>query len=519
MATRRHRKRIAAKRHYEERSKMLGIAALWCALLLIPLTLYRVRYHGAVDSLTAMDEAQVARNLAMGEGFVTNIIRPQLHAVMPRFTKLPDLVNSPLRIWLLSHFAETRGGDVDISFDGALIKLSSFFYFATALLLFYAGKKVCGFRTSFYASLIYLFSLPVLQGTTTGTRESLLAFMVTLLFFTLFFNRDRSFILSLLTGALIGLCYLGSYPMLILIVPVTVHILRRDYPQKYRHAAALLGGLACVALPWMVRNACCGGNFITGQPLSTFFLADPGIMVNHDPSLGMKLRLQLTHYYGRVLTKYLSVGFVFYFLSVLFRGEDEGVDRYRMLSFTGLLCAGGIAACTTGGEEGISAFFPLGVLFGTNAFFELFRGMQTGSPRRFQRVRCAYLLIHMIPLVSLLLLDTRTAREGAHRRNQKIRTISDMVGFTHPGDIIMTNAPGWISYYGGAYTLPLPRTENELQQWKTRFAKLNFAALCPYGSSGEWKRMVSEENRVPAWFIGRRAYRYPGGEFFIRAEE
>ena len=69
------------------------------ALVLIPLGLMvlvmAVKYQG-LQLPEAWDHAQLARNVAAGKGWVTDVGRPVSLAVIPRFPDHPDLLNAPL---------------------------------------------------------------------------------------------------------------------------------------------------------------------------------------------------------------------------------------------------------------------------------------------------------------------------------------------------------------------------------------------------------------------------------------
>ena len=86
------------------------VAAVLAAALL-SLTYTASQFRG-LEKREAMDQAQLARHLARGDGFVTSVIRPlsvwqlQQHGWAQSDPRLlsqhPDLVNAPLYPWLLA---------------------------------------------------------------------------------------------------------------------------------------------------------------------------------------------------------------------------------------------------------------------------------------------------------------------------------------------------------------------------------------------------------------------------------
>ena len=101
----------------------------------------------------------------------------------------------------------------------------------------------------------------------------------------------------------------------------------------------------------------------------------------------------------------------------------------------------------------------------------------------------------------------------------RLRAMADMHGRMHAGEIVMTNAPAWMAYYGEFNALSLPSDGAELRRWEQAFGQLRFAAVCPYGPVDGVAEMVLKRHIVPAWFISEKAQVYPGGEVFFSAAD
>ena len=57
-------------------------------------------------------DVKVARNLSREGGYTTNILRPYLYHLMPRFTKPADIVHPPLYVWLMTRIPSLRKAQI-----------------------------------------------------------------------------------------------------------------------------------------------------------------------------------------------------------------------------------------------------------------------------------------------------------------------------------------------------------------------------------------------------------------------
>lgn len=516
---RRHRvyRQIEGKKRYEHRAKTLVSVSILILILAFPISVYKAKMPMLIDVPSAMDVAQVARNLARGGGFTTNIIQPGLYSAMPRFTKPPDIVNPPLHIWLLSWLPGMRKGNILASPDSAVTNLTSFFYLVAALFLFLVERRMCGNKIAVPATLICLFSVPLLRAAVSGTGETISAAMITLLFAMVHVDKNQSFLYSFLIGAVLGLCYLTSYVYLVMLVPVIAYKVARGGGALGRHLIATGVGVVAVASPWMFRNMHFGGNALLAQSFSSVALSSAEAA--GAATVWGKLYLQFIALYGKFLVEYGGLfALVFFLISPLVRSESEGSQESKVFLWTGLGLVFLFSMLGKAEPASLMAFLPGTILVGCRTFMELISRAGGGSPLFRSRVLAIFVALNLVPYATAVLSAPPPAN-ALRKQDLRLRSMTDMHGMMHAGEIMMTNAPEWMAYYGEFNTLPLPRSGDELRRWENEFGHLRFAAVCPYGVRDPLATMILGRHVVPTWFISDKTHIYPGGEnFFVSAE-
>ena len=516
---RRHRvyRQIEGKKRYEHRAKAVVSVSFLVLILAFPLSVYKAKIAAVIDVPSAMDVAQVARNLACGGGFTTNIIQPNIYSALPRFTKPPDIVNPPLHVWLLAWLPGMGKGTTLTPPDSTVINFSSFFYLLTAMFVFMLERRICGNKTFSIAALICLFSMPLLRAAVSGDGETLCAAMITLLFLMVYIDKNQSFLYSFLVGAVLGLCYLTSYVFLAMLIPLIAHKIARGGEGLLRHLGAVIVGVIVVSIPWMLRNMHFGGNVLIAQPFYAVFLGSE--KAAGAATVGAKLYLQFFQFYGNIVREYGGVFVLaFFVISPLVRSDSPEVQGAKVFLWTGLALVFLFSMLGKGGSSALTAFLPGAILLGSKTFIDLIPRQGGDSSLFRNRVIALFIALNLMPF-AVTVLSAPAAGNALGRHEVRLRTMADMHSLMHAGEIMMTNAPEWMSYYGEFNTLPIPRSGAELKKWEDEFGHLCFAAVCPYGVRGPVENMILNGRIVPSWFINDKAHIYPEGEnFFVVAE-
>ncbi len=251
---------------------LLKRAVFAAALLVLALLIFSSRFYNLETN--GADYAQIARNLATGQGFTTSAVTPLGLTVVPRIEHHPELTRPPLWIAVLA-LAMRIGGVA----DKTVAVTSLLFLLATTLALYLIVARRLSRTAALWAAFLYFVSVPVLRQSINGLDTTFLSFLVTLLFGALMLIYERYALAaeaggesgegagrvpagwSLLTGLLVGLCWLTCYDTLLLLVVVLVFWWKLDRRRAWAHSIAALVGFLLLAMPWIIR-----GSVVAGRP-------------------------------------------------------------------------------------------------------------------------------------------------------------------------------------------------------------------------------------------------------------
>ena len=117
--------------------KWLIGAALFAIPLLLFVLYYKTTFQGLVNN-SAMDYAQIGRNLSEGRGFTTYFLRPLALTHGDNPFRQPDVNHVPLfPVFLALAFGARGATDANTAF------VSGAFYLATVPVLFWLGSRAC----------------------------------------------------------------------------------------------------------------------------------------------------------------------------------------------------------------------------------------------------------------------------------------------------------------------------------------------------------------------------------------
>ncbi|MGV3757518.1 MAG: glycosyltransferase family 39 protein [Verrucomicrobiota bacterium] len=281
---------------------VLGVLAFVFVMLL-----YNVREFQNLGTQEAMEQAQLARNIAQGKGFTTDVIRPldlfvlQQHQKSEKLTVTlpqPDLANAPAYPWLLAQWMKVGSWNYDINQEGEFNRfqpdqriayLNQLLFFVLLLFLFRLAKRL-------FDEQVAWFSVIVLGGTDLFWRFSqaglpnLLAALLIVVTMWLLTKAEQGARESkwplwkvlpflLLGGAVLGLAGLTRYSLVLLVLPALVYVFHAFEERRGVLSLTLLIGFAAVLTPWLQRNlAVCGKPFGTASyavyAASSFFPGD-----------------------------------------------------------------------------------------------------------------------------------------------------------------------------------------------------------------------------------------------------
>ena len=260
--------------------------------------IYDLREYHNFSNAEAMDAAQLARNLAEGDGYTTLFVRPLSLSLIEQhqlalnqrtvdFALMrsghPDLANPPLYPLLLAGLMKAVPFDWEIPAGVPFSRyqpevwiggLNQALFFAAIFLAFRLAKRL-------FDSAVAWISILVLAGSDVFWRFSvsgLLTLLLVVIFLGLVWwlvlaeqasqqsqpRNARLILMALLSGAMLGLGALTRYSFGWLILPVLVFFASHFGRRRIALCLAVLFAFAAVLSPWLARNhAWCGTWFGT----------------------------------------------------------------------------------------------------------------------------------------------------------------------------------------------------------------------------------------------------------------
>jgi hypothetical protein len=364
--------------------------AMFGALVLTLTLLYLFVQFRGLSSATAMDQAQIARQLAMGNGFSTQYIRPlaiwQLETAGKQIPKdeFPDFFQSPLNplinsiplklvesSWKLTPTDLVYVGDRVIAGTSILLFfLSVWIWYHVACRLFDKLIALLGCAIILLSDLMWQFSL-------SGLPQMLLLLLLSgAAWLTLKAMEKRSeFVPSLLflfgAGAVFGLMVLAHGATFWIFLGWLVFALFYFHPRGIAGLVAL-SALLIVTLPWAVRNyAVCGNplglaGYELVAPVNT---AESGYL----RSISEAPPLSGIHPFNRLKNAVfaqsekifpflgMNIVAVAFFISLLHRFKSPATSAFRLAVV--LMWLGAFVAMGLCGVEGVVSSNQFHVLF------------------------------------------------------------------------------------------------------------------------------------------------------------
>ncbi len=414
------------------------------------------------DAVTTLDLAQVARRVAAGEGFTTGFIRPVSLRFHPDWLHHPELTHPPLYIHVLAAAIRLFGAR-----DAVVAGVSILSFWALIPWLWFWGRKLFNDLTAGLAVLLCCLNPVLLRLSINGSPLPFLASLLFLLFYLLYRCRSDSRFLPAAAGAVIGLAYLTRYSCGLWILPAGLFLAAEGKPRRVRRLALLAGGAVLVALPWLIRNwATAGGPFFTldGFKPSMFSEPRPGYILWRGFSarsllvpergyfLFKKFLLGFRESYGRVLLLTGNFSSVFALLSLLHRFPDRRIDRLKYAFFGMLILECGYLSLFSPAGPGTAVFVPLASLLAAAFLLHLlsrFEGRRAGPAR-------TALLVFFLILIAIPISDKLGHRGFPRFRLYSVENIREVAAAVPPGEILVSDVPWAVSWYGGVSTLWIP---------------------------------------------------------------
>jgi hypothetical protein len=391
-------------------------ALIVCGLMLSGLIAWR-QFHGAASEAT-LAQADMARQLASGKGFTTQVNYPQAVAFFrgqgvyfDATRPYPDVYQSPLYaaviaapmavlrvVWRPGYealFAQPPPPPYGFAADYFLLALNLVLFWWALWLTFSLARRLFGAPAGWLASLALFVSVPAWQQVV-AVNGTVLMMVLVLGAFDAWWRVEsaqdaRAATRPLLAlGALCGALFLGEYSAGILVLVALVGAYRRFAPSgAWRAVGIVLLGFGLVAGPWVARNMVVTGLPVglavqnvalkagdtTAEPATvraTLSAVLPSIDINKLANKALSfvqdcLRSRIWSGGAMWLTAFFAAGWLYAF-------KSQPVNRLRWLFSVSLLALIGSQAVFNSGDSERQVCVwaaPLIIVFGAGFFFVL----------------------------------------------------------------------------------------------------------------------------------------------------
>jgi len=503
-----------------------GGLAVWIrrSLILVAIValavFYLYHFRGLATS-QAMDQAQIGRAIASGQGWRTNVIRPRAIGQLQGHGKnvrrvyydtyhapLPPLVDAIALFAVKSQWKMTPT-DIVYAGDKAIAAMSILFFFASILVLFFIARRLFDQRLALLACGLVIICDALWQYSLSGLPQMLLLFLFHLTVYALVRaveakngGRSVGFWLAAV-GAGFGLLALTHALTIWMFVAALIFFIFFFRPRGWA-AIIVLAAFLIIYTPWLLRNyLICGnpGGVALYSVLDGMGHPEAGWMRHVDLNLAGvgpgalrdKITSNLLGQTGRILG-YLgwSVVALMFFVSLIhaFKRIETSVLRWMILAIWGGAVAG-MAVYGISDEQGVAAnqlhliFVPLMTCYGLA--FLLVQWNRLEIDFRLARIGFLTLLYLLCALPMIFALPWFAAWKPMVRWPPYVPPyIAILNNWMKPEEVVASDMPWAVAWYADRRSLWLPdtiKTFNDFNDYKVLGGPVNGLYLTPVSGS------------------------------------
>ena len=504
-----------------------GGAAVWIrralavAVVLAIAVFYLVHEFSGLGTSQAMDQAQIGRNLASGQGWRTDFARPLAAGQLQRAHKnvaqrvwydtynapLPPLVDAfvlrPIkRYWIM------KPSNVVYIGDKAIVFASICFFLGSLVILYFTAKRLFDQRLALLATSLVLICDTIWQYSLSGLPQMLMLFLFSATIYVLARAVEAQYrggavgIWLGLTGLGFGLLALSHALTIWMFVGALVFSIFFFRPRGWA-ALIVVGVFLIIYTPWLVRNYVVCGN---PMGLAMYAVLDG---INHSEAGHMrrveldlndagpgafrdKIAGNLVSQMDRLL-RYLgwSVVAATFFVALLhvFRRPETAAMRWMILSMW-LGAVLGMALYGIKEEQGVAAnnlhllFIPIMTCYGLAYLLVQWNRLEIDY--RIARLGFITLLFILCGLPMLFTIGLPRSKSGVRWPPYVPPYISVLNAWMDPSEITASDMPWAVAWYADRPSLWLPDTQkefNEFSDYSTFGGPLNGLYLTPISGS------------------------------------
>lgn len=486
---------------------------LYIGIVLVVAMLYTASQFKGLKSESAMDSAQIARNIAFGRGYTTRNISPaSLRFVQgvspennPRVGNHPELIKPPVYPALLATVFRMGKGLVQ-PYTGRgtyapeqyfMVPLNNFISIICGLLVYLFARRLFSRRLAFLAMTIFYLSDMIWSRSISGTELPLILFLTLLAFYAISLSADareagarplRWIFPFLVSAAACVLAFLTRYGAIFLPPAIMLYIGLRFQRNRFALLLVFLALFVAGVAPWLARNV-----MLCGKPLglAPYMMLNGGedawlVSLNPDYGIGQFFgRGVFRHWLTNIASffngdlRQLGEGFLgaFFLASFFYSFVRRDVRLLRWAVALGLLLV--VAVAGFFGEDTIAmlyVFLPFAIIYGLAFFFLLLERLQI----RFRILEIA--MISLVVAVSALPLafTLMPPRASLPYPPYYPPFISYVTSLMRPNELMCTDMPWATAWYGDQTSLRLTDDINdfyEINDYVYRISGLYFTTI------------------------------------------
>jgi hypothetical protein len=482
---------------------LFGVAAILMALF------YQFVGFRGLWSPAGMDQAQIARNLAAGEGLTTDTIRPRAleraikadpEGLGPPLARVPDTYHAPLYPMVMAALFKplrafwesgAEGKETIFFLDRVVVGLAIFFLLAAIGVSYLLVSRIFDIKIGAITVALLLFCSLLWRFAQGGLPHCFLLFLFSLALYLIYLAVENSqvgkgsFLPILGASILFGLMAMAQWQTAWLALGAGLYI---SFAFKPRLALGLLpvGVVAVVMAAWGWRNLQLDGDMLgvarqlidsgLGYSTEAAIMRDLGGETGGF-DLGSMFRRITTAALGQISGLYLMLGSVIvaplFFLSLLhpFRRPEIASFRWCILS----MWMFGLVAMAIYGLPGGEfdpgqihlLFIPIMAAYGMAFVSVLWTRLQLPEDIPFARSGhiVVILVLSALPFLIALWPNLKTGLYFKDRLAEApynppmIRRMAAMVA---PGEAIVSDMPWAVAWYGNRSSIWLPKDNGQL---------------------------------------------------------
>jgi hypothetical protein len=500
-------------------------AGMFTVLILGLSLLYLFVQFKGLGTPTAMDQAQIARNLAEGKGFTTRYIRPlALHMIQKQqgentqvdLKAFPDFYQSPLHPWISSFVVafvkgQTKLSATDFVFvgDRLIAALGILFFILSVAVWFLVLSRLFDTRLALFSCAAVLLTDLLWEFSLSGLPQMLalllfsLSMLTTLLAMEAHQKEQLGMMIAWLIASGIGMGLMTLAHGLCVWIFLGWLIFAGIYfrPRGLAAVAALAAFLLVIA-PWMVRNYQVCGNpfglaiydaFFAGTPEDTYARNAQVNIGGSGTSLQGKVRHGVILQAERIaafLGLNIVAGAFFVALFHPFRSRKALMFKWCILLMW--VCAV-LGMSLYQPEASLSAnqlhvlFIPLFVGFGMAFLFVLWNRLELGSPLFRIIFISALLFVCAIPMI--LRLSSGRPNPSVQWPPYVAPFINILGDWFTEEEVICSDMPWAVAWYAQRYSLLMPdtlRAFNNLHDYGVTKQPIRGLYLTPVSANGKF---------------------------------